>query len=135
MFFHLLLGRIHRYANTNTLHVTFNEWETNMTTMHDLENLIMFFGRFVCAADLQDVPQHTNDVSKIPWSDQETLNLIDIWGKDSIQRSLKDCVHNRHIFNVISKKMLERGYLRTAEQCHTRIKRLKMSFKQCYENK
>ncbi|XP_042560597.1 uncharacterized protein zgc:113263 isoform X3 [Clupea harengus] len=85
--------------------------------------------------DLQDVPQHTNDVSKIPWSDQETLNLIDIWGKDSIQRSLKDCVHNRHIFNVISKKMLERGYLRTAEQCHTRIKRLKMSFKQCYENK
>ncbi|KAG5267947.1 hypothetical protein AALO_G00227730 [Alosa alosa] len=85
--------------------------------------------------DLQDVPQHpTNDVSKVPWSDQETLNLIDIWGKDSIQQSLKDCVHNRHIFNVISKKMLERGYLRTAEQCHTRIKRLKMSFKQCYEN-
>ncbi|KAL2102750.1 hypothetical protein ACEWY4_001918 [Coilia grayii] len=85
--------------------------------------------------DLQDVPQHTaNDVSKIPWSDQETLNLIDIWGKDSIQRSLKDCVHNRHIFNVISKKMLDRGYMRTAEQCHTRIKRLKMSFKQCYEN-
>ncbi|XP_028810068.1 uncharacterized protein LOC114764537 isoform X2 [Denticeps clupeoides] len=76
----------------------------------------------------------TTDVSKIPWSDQETLNLIDIWGNDSIQQSLKDCVRNRHIFNLISKKMLERGYMRTAEQCHTRIKRLKMSFKQCYEN-
>ncbi|XP_063074204.1 uncharacterized protein zgc:113263, partial [Engraulis encrasicolus] len=87
--------------------------------------------------DLQDptLPHTTSsDVSKIPWSDQETLNLMDIWGQGSIQRSLKDCVHNRHIFNVISKKMLERGHMRTAEQCHTRIKRLKMSFKQCHES-
>ncbi|KTG33862.1 hypothetical protein cypCar_00022524 [Cyprinus carpio] len=76
----------------------------------------------------------TSDASKVPWSEEETLCLIDIWGKDSVQRSLKDCARNRHIFNLISKKMFERGFTRTAEQCHTRIKRLKMSFRQCHEN-
>ncbi|XP_030649497.1 uncharacterized protein LOC115829483 [Chanos chanos] len=85
--------------------------------------------------DIQEPVYHTtSDASKIPWSEEETLNLIDIWGKDCVQRSLKDCLRNRHIFNLISKKMHERGFLRTAEQCHTRIKRLKMSFRQCYEN-
>ncbi|ROL52614.1 Zinc finger and SCAN domain-containing protein 20 [Anabarilius grahami] len=76
----------------------------------------------------------TSDASKVPWSEEETFGLIDIWGKDSVQRSLKDCARNRHIFNLISKKMFERGFTRTAEQCHTRIKRLKMSFRQCHEN-
>uniref|UniRef100_A0A8C2GEF2 Zgc:113263 n=1 Tax=Cyprinus carpio TaxID=7962 RepID=A0A8C2GEF2_CYPCA len=76
----------------------------------------------------------TSDASKVPWSEEETFSLIDIWGKDSVQRSLKDCARNRHIFNLISKKMFERGFTRTAEQCHTRIKRLKMSFRQCHEN-
>lgn len=76
----------------------------------------------------------TSDASKVPWSEEETFCLIDIWGKDSVQRSLKDCARNRHIFNLISKKMFERGFTRTAEQCHTRIKRLKMSFRQCHEN-
>ncbi|XP_016299702.1 uncharacterized protein LOC107656382 isoform X1 [Sinocyclocheilus anshuiensis] len=76
----------------------------------------------------------TSDASKVPWSEEETLCLIDIWGKDGVQRSLKDCARNRHIFNLISKKMFERGFTRTAEQCHTRIKRLKMSFRQCHEN-
>uniref|UniRef100_A0A672NYE0 Uncharacterized LOC107581120 n=1 Tax=Sinocyclocheilus grahami TaxID=75366 RepID=A0A672NYE0_SINGR len=76
----------------------------------------------------------TSDASKVPWSEEETLCLIEIWGKDGVQRSLKDCARNRHIFNLISKKMFERGFTRTAEQCHTRIKRLKMSYRQCHEN-
>ncbi|XP_051543858.1 uncharacterized protein LOC127434867 isoform X2 [Myxocyprinus asiaticus] len=76
----------------------------------------------------------TTEASKVPWTDEETFSLIDIWGKDSIQRTLKDCAHNRHIFNLISKMMSERGFARTAEQCHTRIKRLKMSFRQCHES-
>ncbi|XP_051976518.1 uncharacterized protein LOC127638813 [Xyrauchen texanus] len=76
----------------------------------------------------------TTEASKVPWTDEETFGLINIWGKDSIQRTLKDCAHNRHIFNLISKMMSERGFARTAEQCHTRIKRLKMSFRQCHES-
>lgn len=68
--------------------------------------------------------------SKVPWSDEETLNLLDIWGKDSMQRALKGCLKNRHIFTQIAQKMAERGYMRTVEQCQTRIKRLKKCFRQ-----
>ncbi|XP_068163009.1 uncharacterized protein zgc:113263 isoform X2 [Antennarius striatus] len=67
--------------------------------------------------------------AKVPWSDEETLTLLDIWGKDSVQRALKGCVKNRHIFTQIAQKMAERGYMRTVEQCQTRIKRLKKCFR------
>lgn len=68
--------------------------------------------------------------AKVPWSDEETLHLLDIWGKDSVQRALKGCLKNRHIFTQIAQKMAERGYLRSVEQCQTRIKRLKKYFRQ-----
>lgn len=68
--------------------------------------------------------------TKVPWSDEETLHLLDIWGKDSVQRALKGCLKNRHIFTQIAQKMAERGYMRTVEQCQTRIKRLKKCFRQ-----
>ncbi|XP_059181672.1 uncharacterized protein zgc:113263 isoform X2 [Centropristis striata] len=67
---------------------------------------------------------------KVPWSDEETFNLLDIWGKDSVQRALKGCLKNRHIFTQIAQKLAERGYMRTVEQCQTRIKRLKKCFRQ-----
>ncbi|XP_017270412.1 uncharacterized protein zgc:113263 [Kryptolebias marmoratus] len=67
--------------------------------------------------------------SKVPWSDEETLHLLDIWGKDSVQRALKGCLKNRHIFTQIAQKMAERGHMRTVEQCQTRIKRLKKCFR------
>lgn len=68
--------------------------------------------------------------TKVPWSDEETMNLLDIWGKDSVQRALKGCLKNRHIFTQISQNMAERGFMRTVEQCQTRIKRLKKYFRQ-----
>lgn len=68
--------------------------------------------------------------SKAPWSDEETLHLLDIWGKDSVQRALKGCLKNRHIFTQIAQKMSERGYMRSVEQCQTRIKRLKKYYRQ-----
>ncbi|TNM91308.1 hypothetical protein fugu_019688 [Takifugu bimaculatus] len=68
--------------------------------------------------------------AKVPWSDEETLHLLDIWGKDTVQRALKGCLKNRHIFTQIAQKMAERGYMRSVEQCQTRIKRLKKYFRQ-----
>jgi len=82
---------------------------------------------------ISDSQEHAFPVvidSKVPWSDEETLHLLDIWGKDSVQRALKGCLKNRHIFSQIAQKMTERGYMRTAEQCQTRIKRLKKCFRQ-----
>lgn len=47
-----------------------------------------------------------------------------------MQRALKGCLKNRHIFTQIAQKMAERGYMRTVQQCQTRIKRLKKCFRQ-----
>ncbi|KAL0962925.1 hypothetical protein UPYG_G00347210 [Umbra pygmaea] len=85
--------------------------------------------------DYTDAAYPVTTDTKVPWSDDETLNLLDIWGKDSVQHVLKGCVKNRHVFSLISKRMIERGYMRTVEQCQTRIKRLKNSFRQSLQQK
>lgn len=82
------------------------------------------------SSDSQEGPVPPVGDAKMPWSDEETRNLLDIWGKDSVQRALKGCLKNRHIFTQIAQKMAERGYMRTVEQCQTRIKRLKKCFRQ-----
>ncbi|XP_071368929.1 uncharacterized protein [Centroberyx affinis] len=93
--------------------------------------LISIWGEYT---DPQEASYPVVTDTKVPWSDDETLNLLDIWGKDSVQRVLKGCLKNRHIFTLISQKMAERGYMRTVEQCQTRIKRLKKCFRQCLQN-
>ncbi|KAA8580146.1 hypothetical protein FQN60_005681 [Etheostoma spectabile] len=65
---------------------------------------------------------------KTPWSDQETRTLLEIWGEDDVQLTLRGCLKNRHVFEYISEKMRDEGFLRTSEQCYTRIKRLKHGF-------
>ncbi|XP_056133157.1 uncharacterized protein zgc:113263 [Lampris incognitus] len=94
--------------------------------------LISIWGEYT---DPEEASYQVTADAKVPWSDEETLNLLDIWGKDSVQRVLKGCLKNRPIFTLISQKMAERGYMRTVEQCQTRIKRLKKCFRQCLHNK
>lgn len=65
---------------------------------------------------------------KTPWSEQETRNLLEIWGEDPVQMTLKGSQKNRHIFDYISEKMSHRGFVRTTDQCYSRIKRLKYGF-------
>lgn len=65
---------------------------------------------------------------KTPWSEQETRTLLEIWGEDPVQLTLKGSQKNRHVFDYISEKMNSRGYVRTTDQCYSRIKRLKYGF-------
>lgn len=65
---------------------------------------------------------------KTPWSDLETRTLLEIWGEDSVQLTLRGCLKNRHVFEYISEKLSNHGFIRTTEQCYTRMKRLKYSF-------
>lgn len=82
--------------------------------------------------DLYEQPSTSHllaDLSrKMPWSDQETRTLLEIWGEDDVQLTLKGCLKNRHVFEYISEKMNDQGFMRTSEQCYTRIKRLKHGF-------
>lgn len=92
--------------------------------------LQLFFLVCFLTPDSQETALPVVTDTKVPWSEEETLHLLDIWGKDSVQRALKGCLKNRHIFTQIAQKMVERGYMRTVEQCQTRIKRLKKCFRQ-----
>ncbi|KAG7454542.1 hypothetical protein MATL_G00260770 [Megalops atlanticus] len=97
-------------------------------------------GEFVAASDLKEDSQGavkmsmTDRTNNVPWSKQETLLLIDLWGEDEFQENLKGCIKNRHLFTQISKKMAARGYSRTPQQCQSRVKRLKTSFRQCSDS-
>lgn len=71
----------------------------------------------------------------IPWTDSETLFLINTWGEDTLQQELRMTHRTGHIFTIISNKMAAQGFSRTPEQCQTRLKRLKLNFRQSYHNK
>lgn len=69
------------------------------------------------------------------WTELETVALVEVWAADDVQHSLKTCIRNSHIFAEISEKMASIGYLRTAEQCHNRIKRLKKTYRRYCNNR
>lgn len=115
------MGRIYRFVQL--MQGSLETW-VHMSKLRALTNS---YG-FILDSQEGSFPVVTD--TKVPWSDEETLNLLDIWGKDSVQRALKGCLKNRHIFTQIAQKMAERGYMRTVEQCQTRIKRLKKCFRQ-----
>ncbi|KAG7262812.1 hypothetical protein CRUP_021174, partial [Coryphaenoides rupestris] len=69
--------------------------------------------------------------SKLPWSDEETLRLLEIWGQGSVQRGLQGCLKNRHIFTLIAQQLAAHGHRRSVEQCQMRIKRLKKAYRRC----
>lgn len=56
--------------------------------------------------------------------------LLSVWGSEDVQENLKGCTKNKHIYMQISDALASQGYQRTPEQCQTRIKRLKYSFRQ-----
>ena len=62
------------------------------------------------------------------WSDEETLKLITIWGKDAIQAMLEGCRRNKEVFAKIAAEMQTAGYNKSAEQCSGKIKMLKFEY-------
>ena len=67
------------------------------------------------------------------WGDAETLKLIDIWGEDAIQAMLEVSKRNKDVF----KKISNAGYDKTADQCNSKIRMLKLEYrkiKECRNN-
>ncbi|XP_072311277.1 uncharacterized protein [Eucyclogobius newberryi] len=69
------------------------------------------------------------DGAKVIWNDRETRALLDIWASEAVQQNLKGSTKNKHIFEQIAKAMQSQGYMRSADQCQSRIKRLRAGFK------
>jgi len=57
------------------------------------------------------------------WGEEETKYLIKIWSDDSIKSMLEKTHKNSETYSIFSEKMRERGYERSGEQCHLKLKK------------
>ncbi|XP_038584276.1 uncharacterized protein LOC119910011 [Micropterus salmoides] len=62
------------------------------------------------------------------WGEEETKFLIEIWSDDIIKSQLEKTYKSADTFQVFSERMVERGYGRTGEQCHLKIKKLRQQY-------
>ena len=60
------------------------------------------------------------------WSDDEMMKLIELWGKDSIQR-LFECSHrNKDVYEKIARDMEAAGYTRSQKQISSQAEESKV---------
>ncbi|KAI8490611.1 hypothetical protein Bbelb_318790 [Branchiostoma belcheri] len=57
-----------------------------------------------------------------------------IYGEDRIQAKLQGCRRNADIFDEIAARLREHGYIRTGEQCRTKMKNLRARYKEAFDN-
>ncbi|KAM7169021.1 zinc finger and SCAN domain-containing protein 20-like [Macrochelys suwanniensis] len=67
------------------------------------------------------------------WTDREVLDLIAVWGDESILSKLRSKRRNAKIYEKISQAMTERGYSRDATQCRVKIKDLRQAYQKTKE--
>ena len=58
------------------------------------------------------------------WTDSETRALLGVWSEEKIQDQLNKVNKKKPIFDAIAAKLSEFGYMKTGEQCKTKIKNL-----------
>uniref|UniRef100_A0A8C3SG55 Myb/SANT-like DNA-binding domain-containing protein n=1 Tax=Chelydra serpentina TaxID=8475 RepID=A0A8C3SG55_CHESE len=68
------------------------------------------------------------------WTDWEVLDLIAVWGDESVLSELRSKRRNAKIYEKISKAMTERGYGRDATQCRVKIKKLRQAYQKTKES-
>ncbi|XP_065443411.1 uncharacterized protein LOC135982105 [Chrysemys picta bellii] len=67
------------------------------------------------------------------WTVREVLDLIAIWGEDSVLAELRSKRQNAKTFEKISKGMMERGHNRDSDQCRMKVKELKQAYQKTKE--
>ncbi|XP_074915989.1 uncharacterized protein LOC142045826 [Chelonoidis abingdonii] len=80
------------------------------------------------------VTMQSQNQKRVPaWTLQEILNLISVWGDESVLSELRSKRRNARTFEKISRAMTERGYSRDTEQCRTKIKELRQAYQKARE--
>ncbi|XP_065438548.1 uncharacterized protein LOC135981208 [Chrysemys picta bellii] len=67
------------------------------------------------------------------WTVREVLDLIAIWGEDSVLSELRSKRRNAKTFEKISKGMMERGHNRDSDQCRVKVKELRQAYQKTKE--
>ncbi|XP_007439118.1 zinc finger and SCAN domain-containing protein 32-like [Python bivittatus] len=63
------------------------------------------------------------------WKREETLALLEIWGEAKVQQELRFSHRNLDIFEKISQDLRTKGYHRSAFECRTKTKTLRLEYK------
>ncbi|EMP38060.1 Zinc finger and SCAN domain-containing protein 29 [Chelonia mydas] len=67
------------------------------------------------------------------WTKWEVLDLIAVWGEESVLSELHSKRRNAKIFEKISKGMKDRGYHRDLQQCRMKLKELRQAYQKTQE--
>ncbi|XP_053876126.1 uncharacterized protein LOC128832621 [Malaclemys terrapin pileata] len=67
------------------------------------------------------------------WTVREVLDLIAVWGEDSVLAELRSKRRNAKTFEKNSKGMMERGHNRDSEQCRVKVKELRQAYQKTKE--
>ncbi|XP_070551691.1 uncharacterized protein [Ptychodera flava] len=70
----------------------------------------------------------------VNWSTEEVLCLLSIWKDDIVQNLMEGTSKNRLAFTMVSEKMKENGFGRSADQCRRKMKHLKFEYKKVCDN-
>ena len=62
------------------------------------------------------------------WSDNEVLQLINLWGEEGMQEQLEEAKRNKHVYEKILKALGKIGIHKSGDQCRTKMKKLKMDY-------
>ncbi|KAH1167820.1 hypothetical protein KIL84_003303 [Mauremys mutica] len=62
------------------------------------------------------------------WTDREVMDLIAVWGEESVLSELRSSKRNAKTFEKVSKAMKEKGYSRDAMQCRVKVKDLRQGY-------
>ena len=63
------------------------------------------------------------------WSDNEVLQLINLWGEEGVQEQLEGGKRNKHVYEKISKALGKIGIYKSGDQCRAKMKKLKMDYR------
>ncbi|EMP36672.1 Transcriptional repressor CTCF [Chelonia mydas] len=81
-----------------------------------------------------EVTMESQNSTRAPaWTEQEILDLIAVWGDESVLSELSSKRRNAKIFEKISKSMKDRGYHKDPQQCHVKLKELRQSYQKTQE--
>ncbi|XP_065455371.1 uncharacterized protein LOC135984341 [Chrysemys picta bellii] len=67
------------------------------------------------------------------WTVREVLDLIAVWGEDSVLAELRSKRRNAKTFEKISKGMMERGHNRDSDQCRVKVKERRQAYQKTKE--
>ncbi|XP_074818769.1 zinc finger and SCAN domain-containing protein 29-like [Natator depressus] len=68
------------------------------------------------------------------WTEREVLDLIAVWGEESVLSELHSKRRNAKTFQKISEAMRDRGYIRYATQCRMKLKELRQAYQKTKES-